>query len=107
MHALWHGEWLSGGDRQWQHSEMWWPRLFQHHAAIQWDDYDKDYSDLPPQVLYLTPLVFPFSTVWFWKVQPPDLLGCPQQSASQCVVSNKSWMQLCIGDVLPACLISK
>ena len=36
--------------RQWQHSEMWWPRLFCHHAAIQWDDYDKDYSDLPPQV---------------------------------------------------------
>lgn len=38
------------GGRQWQHSEMWWPRLFCHHAPIQWDDYDKDYSDLPPQV---------------------------------------------------------
>lgn len=36
--------------RQWQHSEVWWPCLFSHHAAIQWDDYDKDYSDLPPQV---------------------------------------------------------
>ena len=36
--------------REWQHSETWWPRLFQHHQAIQWDDYDKDYSDLPLQV---------------------------------------------------------
>ena len=36
--------------REWQHSETWWPRLFQHHQPIQWDDYDKDYSDLPLQV---------------------------------------------------------
>ncbi len=36
--------------RQWQHSEVSWPRLLQHHHSIQWDDYDKDYSDLPPQV---------------------------------------------------------
>ena len=33
--------------RQWLHSEMWWPRLFRHHGAIAWDDYEKDYSDLP------------------------------------------------------------
>ena len=36
--------------REWQHSETWWPGLFQHHQPIQWDDYDKDYSDLPLQV---------------------------------------------------------
>ncbi|KAL0049465.1 hypothetical protein WJX82_003033 [Trebouxia sp. C0006] len=37
--------------KEWQHSETWWPRLFQHHQAIQWDDYDKDYSDLPLQIM--------------------------------------------------------
>ena len=40
--------------RHWQHSEMWWPRLLRGHAAIQWDDYEKDYSDLPPQVYLLS-----------------------------------------------------
>jgi len=33
------------------HSEMWWPRLFAHHGDIAWDDYEKDYSDLPAEVL--------------------------------------------------------
>ena len=33
--------------RHWLHSEMWWPRLFRHQGAIAWDDYEKDYSDLP------------------------------------------------------------
>jgi hypothetical protein len=33
------------------HSEMWWERLFKSHSAIAWDDYEKDYSDLPPEVL--------------------------------------------------------
>lgn len=33
------------------HSEMWWPRLFVGGPAIEWDDYEKDYSDLPPPVL--------------------------------------------------------
>ena len=33
------------------HSEMWWPRLFKSHATIEWDDYEKDYSDLPPEIL--------------------------------------------------------
>lgn len=33
---------------------MWWPRLLSGHAAIQWDDYEKDYSDLPPQVYLLS-----------------------------------------------------
>ncbi|EIE23252.1 hypothetical protein COCSUDRAFT_63608 [Coccomyxa subellipsoidea C-169] len=37
--------------RHWMHSEMWWPRLFTHHADIAWDDYEKDYSDLPAEVL--------------------------------------------------------
>ena len=38
---------------------MWWPRLLRSHAAIQWDDYEKDYTDLPPQVpscIHLLPL---------------------------------------------------
>lgn len=30
---------------------MWWPRLFTHHGDIAWDDYEKDYSDLPEEVL--------------------------------------------------------
>lgn len=30
---------------------MWWPRLFRHHGEIAWDDYEKDYSDLPREVL--------------------------------------------------------
>ncbi len=33
------------------HSEMWWPRLFAGGPAIEWDDYEKDYSDLPQPVL--------------------------------------------------------
>lgn len=33
------------------HCEMWWPRLFRHHTSIAWDDYEKDYSDLPEVVL--------------------------------------------------------
>jgi hypothetical protein len=33
------------------HSEMWWPRLFKAHGEIAWDDYEKDYSDLPEEVL--------------------------------------------------------
>ena len=32
------------------HSKSWWDRLFRHHGRIAWDDYDKDYSDLPDQV---------------------------------------------------------
>jgi tetratricopeptide (TPR) repeat protein len=37
--------------KHWAHSESWWPRLFEGHADIAWDDYEKDYSDLPEQVL--------------------------------------------------------
>lgn len=37
--------------RHWQHSEMWWDRLFREHGNIEWDDYEKDYSDLPEEVL--------------------------------------------------------
>ncbi len=33
--------------RHWLHSEMWWPRLLVHQPAVAWDDYEKDYSDLP------------------------------------------------------------
>ena len=33
------------------HEESWWPRLFTHHAEIAWDDYEKDYSDLPEPIL--------------------------------------------------------
>ena len=36
--------------RHWLHSEMWWPRLFASHEEIAWDDYEKDYSDLPAEV---------------------------------------------------------
>ena len=37
--------------RHWLHSEMWWPCLFEGQAHIAWDDYEKDYSDLPREVL--------------------------------------------------------
>lgn len=30
---------------------MWWDRLFKQHGKIAWDDYEKDYSDLPEEVL--------------------------------------------------------
>ena len=30
---------------------MWWPKLCVHHAEIQWDDYEKDYSDLPEPIM--------------------------------------------------------
>jgi len=36
--------------RPWEHAESWWPRLFTYHAPIAWDDYEKDYSDLPAQL---------------------------------------------------------
>jgi hypothetical protein len=39
--------------REWQHAESWWPRLLRHHEATRWDDYDKDYSDLPDPLLQL------------------------------------------------------
>lgn len=35
----------------WKHSEMWWSKLFEDHPEIAWDDYEKDYSDLPEEVL--------------------------------------------------------
>ena len=34
----------------WELSHSWWEKLFDHHAPIQWDDYDKDYSDIPREV---------------------------------------------------------
>ncbi|KAK9866397.1 hypothetical protein WJX84_007801 [Apatococcus fuscideae] len=37
--------------QHWAHSEMWWPRLLRHHSPIAWDDYEKDYSDLPAPVM--------------------------------------------------------
>ncbi len=40
--------------RHWLHSEMWWPRLLVGQPAVAWDDYEKDYSDLPREAcLYL------------------------------------------------------
>ena len=38
-------------QRHWQHSESWWNRLFREHNDIAWDDYEKDYSDLPEEVM--------------------------------------------------------
>jgi hypothetical protein len=40
-------------SRAHQHAEMWWPKLCTHHCEIQWDDYEKDYSDLPPEIMQL------------------------------------------------------
>ena len=37
--------------RHWNHSEMWWPKLFTDGPEIAWDDYSKDYSDLPQPIL--------------------------------------------------------
>jgi len=34
-----------------QHAEMWWPKLCKHHGDICWDDYEKDYSDLPEPIM--------------------------------------------------------
>jgi hypothetical protein len=33
------------------HAETWWPRLLRSHAEIAWDDYEKDYSDLPEPLM--------------------------------------------------------
>ncbi len=57
--------------REWQHSETWWPRLFQHHQAIQWDDYDKDYSDLPLQVSLAQSVHIPS---FIWRQHPQWVL---------------------------------
>jgi tetratricopeptide (TPR) repeat protein len=38
-------------QKHWMHSEMWWTKLFEDHPEISWDDYEKDYSDLPEEVL--------------------------------------------------------
>ncbi|KAK9836972.1 hypothetical protein WJX81_003624 [Elliptochloris bilobata] len=37
--------------QHWLHSESWWPRLLRGQPAVAWDDYEKDYSDLPSEVL--------------------------------------------------------
>lgn len=33
------------------HADTWWTRLFTHHSEIAWDDYEKDYSDLPAVIM--------------------------------------------------------
>ena len=38
-------------QKHWAHSETWWTRLFDVHGDIAWDDYEKDYSDLPEEVM--------------------------------------------------------
>merc|ERR1719375_223961 len=38
-------------SRSHQHAEMWWPKLCEHHCEIQWDDYEKEYSDLPAEIM--------------------------------------------------------
>jgi len=38
-------------QKHWLHNEMWWPKLFTHHTDTEWDDCEKDYSDLPPTVM--------------------------------------------------------
>ncbi|QDZ23050.1 CS domain-containing protein [Chloropicon primus] len=38
-------------SKSYQHAEMWWPKLCVHHTEIQWDDYEKDYSDLPEPIM--------------------------------------------------------
>ena len=34
-----------------EHGKSWWERLLKHHSKIMFDDYDKDYSDLPEPIL--------------------------------------------------------
>lgn len=34
-----------------RHSDTWWPRLFTTHTELAWDDYEKDYSDLPQDIM--------------------------------------------------------
>jgi len=41
---------LSNADNC-EHSDMWWDRLFCAHCKIAFDDYDKDYSDLPTPIM--------------------------------------------------------
>lgn len=52
---------------------MWWARLFQHHSDIAWDDYEKDYSDLPPEIL-----------------QPHQALEAQQEACRQLEAAQKS-----------------
>ena len=32
------------------HSRSWWPKLFEVHSEIAFDDYEKDFTDLPAAV---------------------------------------------------------
>ena len=43
-----------------EHGDMWWDCLFSTHCKIAFDDYDKDYSDLPAPIMN-THLAFEFS----------------------------------------------
>ena len=45
--------------RHWMHSESWWPRLLRGQPAIAWDDYEKDYSDLPSEARACAGLLSP------------------------------------------------
>ena len=39
-------------QQPWSHSESWWTKVFEDHTDIAWDDYEKDYSDLPEEVMH-------------------------------------------------------
>lgn len=60
--------------RHWMHSEMWWPKLLRQHAEIAWDDYEKDYSDLPEEVLQRHR----------WALVQPAALSSPGRSRHAC-----------------------
>ena len=42
-----------------QPSDSWWDRLFNAHGDIRFDDYDKDFTDLPAPVAEVRTMTWP------------------------------------------------
>ena len=61
--------------RHWLHSESWWPRLLRGQPAIAWDDYEKDYSDLPREARALHTLLASQGLCLHARFLTPQSLG--------------------------------
>jgi len=47
-----------------QPSDSWWDRLFNAHGDIRFDDYDKDFTDLPTPIAEVRSRKSRFSSLW-------------------------------------------
>ncbi len=60
-------------------SDSWWERLFNSHGDIAFDDYDKDFTDLPTPIAEVSVLVY----LYLLFEHRTDQLHCARHSPSQ------------------------